>query len=81
MAMRGSKPSVAVNAIRYGVLKTQIRGEIITASLDPSVEIIHANRHNRDPLVNDLIEPLRPVVDRKLSEFAITHTFTLDDFT
>ena len=33
------------------------------------------------PLVYDLMEPLRPVVDRKILEFALSHTFTPGDFT
>ncbi|HEY1877546.1 MAG TPA: CRISPR-associated endonuclease Cas1, partial [Rhizomicrobium sp.] len=36
---------------------------------------------NRIPLVYDLMEPLRPVVARRILEFILSHAFTPGDFT
>jgi len=80
-AQNARHPINAMLNYGYGALKSQIRSEIIAAGLDPSVGIIHGNDKNRNPLVSDLMEPLRPEVDRTILEFALSHTFTPGDFT
>jgi CRISP-associated protein Cas1 len=65
----------------YGILVSQLRTEIVAAGLDPSIGIMHGNSENRIPLVYDLMEPLRPVVDRKILQFALAHIFKPGDFT
>jgi hypothetical protein len=42
----------------------------------PLLAITHGRHTNPIPLVYDLMEPLRPVIDRKVLEFALSHTFT-----
>lgn len=72
-----------VNAIlnyAYAVLEGQIRGRIVAAGLDPKISYIHLNVKNRDSLVFDLMEPARPVMDRKILEFVLDRTFSPDDF-
>lgn len=64
----------------YGILANEMRGQVIAAGLDPTIGIIHGNSANRIPLVYDLMEPLRPVVDRAILKFALTHTFSPGDF-
>ena len=64
-----------------GILKSQIRSEVVAAGLDPSIGFAHGNSKNRMPLVYDLMEPLRPIVDRNILEFAQSNTFTPGDFT
>jgi CRISPR-associated protein Cas1 len=64
----------------YGILINNVRTQIIAAGLDPTIGIIHGNK-NPLPLVYDLMEPLRPVVDQAVIEFALSHTFTPGDFT
>jgi CRISPR-associated endonuclease Cas1 len=73
-----------VNAILnygYGVLKGAIQGEIIAAGLNPSIGVMHSGSKNKVPLVYDMREPMRPVIDRKILEFAFSNTFTPGDFT
>ena len=65
----------------YGVLRGAIQGEIIAAGLNPSIGVMHSGAGNKMPLVYDLMEPLRPFVDRKVLDFALAHTFTPGDFT
>lgn len=65
----------------YGVLKGAIQGETIAAGLNPTIGIMHSGSENKVPLVYDLMEPLRPVVDRKVLKFALSHTFAPGDFT
>jgi hypothetical protein len=40
------------------------------------IGVIHSGSENKAPLVYDLKEPLRSVVDRKILEFALSPTFT-----
>jgi CRISPR-associated endonuclease Cas1 len=65
----------------YAVAISNVRSAIIAAGFDPSIGFAHQRKRNPIPLVYDLMEPLRPVVDRKILEFALSHTFTPGDFT
>jgi CRISPR-associated endonuclease Cas1 len=65
----------------YGVLISQLRSQIVAAGLDPTIGIMHGTSQNRIPLVYDLMEPLRPVVDRRVLAFALAQTFAPGDFT
>ncbi len=65
----------------YGVLRSKIRSEIAAAGFDPSIGLMHGNGKNPLPLVYDLMEPLRPVVDAKVLTFARVQTFSPGDFT
>ena len=65
----------------YGILIGQIRAQVAANGLDPSIGIMHGTSQNRVPLVYDLMEPLRPVVDRSVLKFALAHAFTPGDFT
>jgi CRISPR-associated protein Cas1 len=65
----------------YAILISQVRTEIVAAGVEPSIGFAHRRSWNPIPLVYDLMEPLRPVVDRKILQFALAHTFTPGDFT
>ena len=65
----------------YAMLISQVRTELVSAGFDPSIGFSHSSSWNPIPLVYDLMEPLRPVVDRKVLEFALAHTFSPGDFT
>lgn len=47
---------------------------------DPTIGYLHASRPGRMALVYDLIEPLRPKVDRVVLDFVREQTFTPQDF-
>jgi CRISPR-associated endonuclease Cas1 len=65
----------------YAMLISQVRTELVAAGFDPSIGFAHRRSWNPIPLVYDLMEPLRPAVDRTVLEFALAHTFTPGDFT
>jgi CRISPR-associated protein Cas1 len=65
----------------YGILASQMRKQVVAAGLDPGIGVMHGNKDNRVPLVYDLMEPLRPVTDRAILEFALSHEFVPGDFT
>lgn len=65
----------------YGVLESQVRMQVVAAGLDPTIGILHGNARGEHGLVFDLMEPLRPTVDRKVLEFVQSRTFYPADFT
>jgi CRISPR-associated endonuclease Cas1 len=65
----------------YGIVACQLRTQIVAAGLDPTVGVIHERKDNPTPLVYDLLEPIRPAVDRAVLEFTMAHTFEPADFT
>jgi CRISPR-associated endonuclease Cas1 len=73
-----------VNAIlnyAYAVLENQVRMQIAADGYDPTIGCLHSYSLNRPALVYDLMEPQRPIVDRKILEFVQSHTFHPADFT
>ncbi|HJU10445.1 MAG TPA: CRISPR-associated endonuclease Cas1 [Candidatus Binataceae bacterium] len=65
----------------YGILESQVRIGILAAGLDPKIGVLHSGRRGRSDFVLDLMEPLRPVVDRKILGFVQAYTFHPADFT
>jgi len=48
----------------YAILRSNVARSIVGAGLNPSIGIFHSYKHNYFCLVDDLMEPLRPFVDR-----------------
>jgi CRISP-associated protein Cas1 len=65
----------------YGILENQVRLQVVAAGLDPTVGVLHGSYAGKHGLVYDLMEPLRPIVDRKVLEFVRERTFQPADFT
>jgi CRISP-associated protein Cas1 len=65
----------------YGALENNVRMQIVGAGLDPTIGYLHGDFRGSHGLVYDLMEPLRPVVDRGVLEFVQRHTFEPGDFT
>lgn len=64
----------------YGILENQVRMQVVATGLDPTIGILHGNARKQHGLVFDLMEPLRPIVDRKILEFIQSHRFHREDF-
>ena len=65
----------------HAVLESQVRIQIVSQGYDPSIGYLHAYEPDRPALVLDLMEPLRPMVDRQILEFVQSHMFHPADFT
>jgi CRISPR-associated protein Cas1 len=50
----------------YAVLRAATARAVMAAGLHPSLSLMHANRGNALVLVDDLMEPFRPLVDREV---------------
>jgi CRISP-associated protein Cas1 len=64
----------------YRILETQVKIATVSAGFDPTIGYLHVCRPGRMALVYDLIEPLRPRVDRVVWDFLRLRTFTAQDF-
>ncbi len=64
----------------YAVLESQVRIAAVSQGLDPQIGYLHACRPGRVALVYDLMEPLRPRMDRLVLGFVCSHTFSPSDF-
>jgi CRISPR-associated protein Cas1 len=80
-AQNARHPVNAMLNYGYAMAASQVRAQVMAVGLDPSIGIMHGNRHNKMPLVSDLMESLRPAVDQQILAFAISQTFHGGDFT
>jgi CRISPR-associated endonuclease Cas1 len=72
-----------VNAIlnyAYGILEHQVQSHILTLGANPNLGCLHENAKSPQSLVFDLMEPVRPIIDRHVVEFLLSRTFMADDF-
>jgi CRISPR-associated protein Cas1 len=64
----------------YRVLESSTLVAATSLGLDPYIGFLHADKKGRASLVYDLMEPLRPLVDRKLIEMIRSRSFAAGDF-
>ncbi|MFN8243895.1 MAG: CRISPR-associated endonuclease Cas1 [Ferruginibacter sp.] len=65
----------------YGILYGQVEASLLMKGLDPSMGILHINRHARPALAFDHIEPFRPWVDKLVMELFMSGFAGPDNFT
>jgi CRISPR-associated protein Cas1 len=73
-------PANAVLNYLYALLEAETRIACLTVGLDPGLGIVHADVRGRDSLALDLMEAVRPQVDRHLLELMQRRVFRLSDF-
>lgn len=58
------------SALNYGyaILRACVARAVVASGLNPAIGVFHANRHNPLCLVDDLMEPFRPLVDRLVAD-------------
>jgi CRISPR-associated protein Cas1 len=72
-------PVMAALNYGFGVLESQVCAATLAAGLDPAVGYLHSPRPQRHALVYDLMEPLRPIVERVILDLVRSHTFSPGD--
>lgn len=80
---KGYKATHPVNAILnyvYAILTGQVERALQIAGLDVAVGSLHADQDGRASLVYDLIEPLRPVVDKIIFNWITPQIWRRADF-
>lgn len=64
----------------YGMLEGEVRVTIAAAGLDTTLGVLHASHPGRAALVYDLMEPMRPVMDKAVIGFLTKETLHPADF-
>jgi CRISPR-associated endonuclease Cas1 len=84
--MRGRTPRVATTPINallnylYALAEIECRIALITLGLDPGLGVVHVDAKARDSLALDLLEVVRPEVDRYVIDLLARRFFTAGDF-
>ena len=65
----------------YALAESEARLAALAMGLDPGLGILHTDQKTRDSLALDLLEPLRPVVERHILKMLAARRFHADDFT
>ena len=71
-AFRRDREADGANAmLNYGytVLRAGVARAVVSAGLHPSIGLHHSNRGNPMCLIDDLMEPFRPIVDYMVAQF------------
>lgn len=61
----------------YAIAAAEVMVACRAAALEPSLGVLHADKDGRASLIYDLLEPLRPQVDRHLLQLVTRRTFSL----
>ncbi|MDZ4821197.1 MAG: type II CRISPR-associated endonuclease Cas1 [Planctomycetota bacterium] len=73
----GDGPNPLLN-YGYAILRAAIARSLVAAGLQPALGIHHSNRSNMFCLADDLIEPLRPMVDARVDQLIAQDQVCLD---
>lgn len=73
-------PAQAALNYLYALLAAEARVACLTMGLDPGMGFLHADKGNRDSLVADVMEPVRPEVDAYVLELLERRTFRAPEF-
>jgi CRISPR-associated endonuclease Cas1 len=75
-----ANPANALLNYLYALLEGEATLAARVVGLDPGLGVLHADQLNRDSLAADLMEPVRPLVDRYLLRLLEARTFAAADF-
>jgi hypothetical protein len=73
-------PANALLSYLYALLEGEATLAARAVGLDPGLGVLHADQPNRDSLSADLMEPVRPLVDRYVLELLTRRTLAANDF-
>jgi CRISPR-associated endonuclease Cas1 len=79
-------PRAATNPVNallnyvYSLLESESRLAVLSAGLDPTLGVLHADQRNRDSFALDAMEPIRPAVDAFVLDLLEERVLTSRDF-
>jgi CRISPR-associated endonuclease Cas1 len=79
-ARLAASPANAILNYLYAILEAEATIAARVVGLDPGLGVLHADQLNRDSLSTDLIEPMRPIVDRYVFDLLRRRRFAASDF-
>jgi CRISPR-associated endonuclease Cas1 len=79
-ARRAVNPANAILNYLYAILESEARIALLVLGLDPGLGIMHTDKASRSSLALDLMEPVRPLVDRLVLDLLCEQVFRKADF-
>lgn len=79
-ARKAERPLNAVLNLLYKLAEIEASLASLAVGLDPGLGVVHTDMARRDSLALDLLEPVRPHVDRFVLDLVAERTFTRADF-
>jgi CRISPR-associated endonuclease Cas1 len=79
-AQNAANPANAMLNYLYAILRAETRLAITTLGMEPGLSVFHSTRRWRDSFSYDLMEPLRPFVDRWLLDLLEEREFQRSSF-
>jgi CRISPR-associated endonuclease Cas1 len=79
-ARKATSPVNAILNYCYALAEAECRIALVAVGLDPGLGILHTDKNGRDSLALDIIEPVRPIVDRVALDVLATRRFRAADF-
>jgi CRISP-associated protein Cas1 len=76
-----SHPVNAMLNYAYAVLESRVRSDIVALGYDPMIGYLHSYEKDRAAFLLDMMEPLRPSIDRIVLDFVRAEIFEPADFT
>jgi CRISPR-associated endonuclease Cas1 len=77
---KAERPANAVLNYLYRIAAIEARLACVAVGLDPGLGVLHMDAAGRDSLVLDVVEPVRPPVERFVINLMAEATFTRRDF-
>jgi CRISPR-associated endonuclease Cas1 len=77
---RAERPLTAIQNYCLKLAQVETRNACLAVGLDPGLGIVHLDAAGRDSFVLDLMEPIRPAVDRFVLDLINRRAFTRGDF-
>ncbi|HVR87945.1 MAG TPA: CRISPR-associated endonuclease Cas1 [Candidatus Limnocylindria bacterium] len=77
---KATSPASAMLNYLYAILESETRIALLARGLDPELGVFHALQRFRNSLAHDVMEPIRPEVDRFVLELLATRVFSAADF-
>jgi CRISPR-associated endonuclease Cas1 len=77
---RAATPGCAALNYILGIAESETRAACTAAGLDVTLGLFHTDTLNRDSLVYDILEPIRPAIESWLLELLASQVWTRNDF-
>jgi CRISPR-associated protein Cas1 len=75
-----SNPPNALLNLLYGILESEARLSAVAMGMDPAIGFLHVDTPNRDSLVCDIMEPIRPKCDAFVLHWLQSEPLRRSDF-
>lgn len=79
-AMHAATPGQAIFNYLYGIAESICALQLASVGLNPDVGLLHTDTDNRRSLALDLIEPIRPEIDKLAFQYFREQVFAKSDF-